>query len=58
VLPVEPSNFGKQVELPRPVIGMNAKIFALQNRKALIEANRRLTNDSEFYADVKRDFSR
>jgi hypothetical protein len=37
---------------------MNAKIFALQNRKALIEANRRLTNDSEFYADVKRDFSR
>lgn len=57
-LPAAPNNFGKPIELPRPVTGMNAKLFAMQNRKALIEANRRLINDSEFYADVRRDFSR
>lgn len=33
------------------------KIFALRNRAAASEANRRLVNDADFYRDVRRAFS-
>lgn len=57
-LPEPPQNFGKPVELPRAKVGKSVKIFALENRAALIEANRRLLNDDDFYADVVRLFGK
>lgn len=57
MLPAAPSEFGKRVEMPKAVVGKSVRVFALENRAALIEANRRLDNDADFYDDVLRLFS-
>ena len=44
--------FGKPVDLPPVKKGESVKVFALKNRAAAIEANRRLENDATFYDDV------
>lgn len=55
-LPVAPSAFGKPVALPAPTHGKSVKTFALENRAAAIQANRRLESDAAFYEDVRREF--
>jgi hypothetical protein len=47
----------KAAELPEPTPGKDARVFALQNRAAAIEANRGVENCQAFYSDVRRDFS-
>jgi hypothetical protein len=42
--------------LPKPASGADLKAFALENRKAALLANQRLTNDAAFYAEVRRNF--
>jgi hypothetical protein len=44
------------VALPDAAKGKPLSIFALENRRAAILANRRLENDSAFYRDVQREF--
>ena len=51
-LPAPPVGFGKPVDLPPVKKGESVKVFALKNRAAAIEANRRLENDATFYDDV------
>ena len=42
--------------MPTPKVGQDARLFAGQNRKAVIEANQRLRNDAAFYRDVQEQF--
>lgn len=42
--------------LPAARAGGDLKVFALENRKAAILANRRLADDAGFYADVRRGY--
>jgi hypothetical protein len=55
-LPTPPSEFGAPVALPQARTGDDVKVFALENRKAAIIANRRLADDAAFYADVRRGY--
>jgi hypothetical protein len=55
-LPAPPTDFGKAVTLPAARAGGDLKVFALENRKAALLANRRLADDADFYADVRRGF--
>lgn len=56
-LPDPPSEFGKAVDLPKPIKGKSIRTFALENRLGLITANKRLENDRAFYEDVREGFS-
>jgi len=56
-LPPAPENFGKPVPLPPSKVGESMKTFALKNRAAAIEANKRLEDDRSFYDDVLEMFS-
>jgi hypothetical protein len=56
VLPAPPVEFGKPVDVPTPVKGADARLFAARTRKRLVEANLRLRNDKSFYDDVQRRF--
>jgi hypothetical protein len=47
----------KGAPLPEPTPGRDARVFALQNRAAAIEANRGVDNCQAFYSDVRREFS-
>jgi hypothetical protein len=42
--------------LPAPAKGKSVRTFALENRAAAHQANRRLENDRAFYEDVRREF--
>lgn len=55
-LPAAPANFGMPVALPQASAGKRLDVFALENRKAAAEANRRLAGDGAFYRDVRREF--
>jgi hypothetical protein len=55
-LPPAPNDFGAPVALPKAKAGDDLKVFAIENRKAATLANRRLSNDAAFYAEVQRDF--
>jgi hypothetical protein len=55
-LPAAPANFGKPIGLPAPAKGKSVRTFALENRAAAHQANRRLENDRAFYEDVRREF--
>lgn len=55
-LPAAPNDFGAPLALPKPASGADLKAFALENRKAALLANQRLTNDAAFYAEVRRNF--
>jgi hypothetical protein len=55
-LPAAPADFGKPVALPAGAPGENLKFFALENRKAAVLANQRLSDDAAFYAEVRRNF--
>ena len=57
VLPVPPEKFGKPVALPKPKVGQSLKVHALETRAAVLQANRRLESDKEFYEDVRKGFS-
>jgi hypothetical protein len=56
-LPPAPAEFGAPVALPDAATGKPLSVFALENRRAAILANRRLSYDSEFYGGVLREFS-
>lgn len=56
-LPDAPANFGAPVALPQASAGKGLEVFALENRAAAAEANRRLSGDAAFYGDVRREFS-
>ena len=55
-LPPASPDFGRPVPVPTPKVGQDARLFAGQNRKAVIEANQRLRNDAAFYRDVQEQF--
>lgn len=55
-LPEPPANFGAGVALPTAAAGKRLDVFALENRAAAEEANRRLAGDAAFYGDVRRQF--
>jgi len=55
-LPAAPADFGKPIGLPAPAKGKSIRAFALENRAAAHQANRRLENDRAFYEDVRRDY--
>jgi hypothetical protein len=55
-LPGKPALFGVPVAVPQPKAGQDARLYAAQTRKSVIEANARLRNDGTFYDDVRRDF--
>jgi len=44
------------VALPKVTKGKSVKTFALENRAAAINANRRLEDDAQFYGDVQSEF--
>jgi hypothetical protein len=44
--------------VPQPTAGQSVKVFALKNREAAGQANRRLENDAAFYRDVQSQFSK
>lgn len=56
VLPTAPTDFGKPVAVKPPKIGEDARAYAARERAARLTANRRLTNDAAFYADVVSKF--
>jgi hypothetical protein len=58
VLPAPPANFGKPVALPVAKKGKSVRVFALQNRLGLIEADQRLIQDKAFQEDVWGSFGR
>ena len=55
-LPPPPALFGQEVPVPNPGRGQDARLFAAQTRRALLESNERLRDDAAFYHDVQRDF--
>ena len=55
-LPDAPADYGAPVDLPAATIGKDMRVFALENRRAAILANRRLENDAAFYAGVTKEF--
>lgn len=55
-LPSRPAQFGQPVPVPDPRKGQDARAFAAETRKSVLEANQRLRNDDLFYTDVERDF--
>ena len=57
-LPARPANFGTPVQPPPIKKGESVRTFALKNRGALHEANKRLENDDAFWSDVERDYGR
>ncbi|MFT4097047.1 MAG: hypothetical protein QM651_07970 [Rhodoblastus sp.] len=48
--------FGRPVVVPAPRRGQDARLFAAQTRRALLEANQRLQDDAAFYDDVQQRF--
>jgi hypothetical protein len=44
------------VPVPEPRKGQDARAFAAENRKSVLDANQRLRNDGKFYDEVTRDF--
>jgi hypothetical protein len=56
ILPAPPADFGKPVDVPKPMKGADARLFAARTRLRLIDANQRLVNDKSFYNDVQRRF--
>lgn len=55
-LPAAPADFGKPIGLPAPAKGKSVRTFALENRAAVHQANRRLENDRAYYDDVRREY--
>ena len=55
-LPAAPAEFGKPVDLPAATKGASLKVFALENRAAAAQANRRLEADAVFYESVRKEF--
>ena len=56
ILPSAPVDFGKPVAVREPSIGDDARAYAARERAGRITANRRLSNDAAFYADVVSKF--
>ncbi len=57
MLPAPPEKFGEPVPVPKPKVGQSLKVHALETRAAVLQANRRLESDREFYEDVRKGFS-
>ncbi len=55
-LPAAPAEFGKPVDLPAVTKGASLRVFALENRAAAAQANRRLEADAAFYESVRNEF--
>ena len=56
ILPSAPVDFGKPVPVREPNVGDDARAYAARERAGRITANRRLSNDAAFYADVVSKF--
>lgn len=56
VLPPAPAQFGVAVDVPAITAGLDARALAARERAALLEANRRLSNDGDFYQSVLNNY--
>lgn len=57
-LPDAPENFGKEVDLPNPVLAKHLREFGMEAYAAALLANSRLRNDRLFWKKVREEYAR